>query len=96
MALRMASWFASATQTPLALPSTAALVTRISQHLPVLLLHLQPHARLLVAHRGQPFSVSEVKQLMLQLLEGIAYLHENWTLHRGASRPLLLAMPLAS
>jgi cell division cycle 2-like protein len=51
---------------------------------------------LLVAHRGQPFSVSEVKQLMLQLLEGIAYLHENWTLHRGASRPLLLAMPLAS
>jgi serine/threonine protein kinase len=30
----------------------------------------------------QAFSVSEVKQLMLQLLSGVAYLHENWILHR--------------
>lgn len=30
----------------------------------------------------QPFSTSEVKCLMLQLLEGVKYLHENWVLHR--------------
>lgn len=30
----------------------------------------------------QPFSVSEIKCIMLQLLEGIAYLHDNWVLHR--------------
>ncbi|KAF3436839.1 hypothetical protein FNV43_RR19592 [Rhamnella rubrinervis] len=31
---------------------------------------------------NQPFSISEVKWLMLQLLEGVEYLHENWVLHR--------------
>ncbi|KAM7269368.1 hypothetical protein ACFE04_024865 [Oxalis oulophora] len=30
----------------------------------------------------QPFSQSEVKCLMLQLLDGIKYLHDNWVLHR--------------
>ena len=29
-----------------------------------------------------PFSVPEVKCLMTQLLAGVAYMHENWTLHR--------------
>lgn len=29
-----------------------------------------------------PFSIAEVKCLMLQLLSGIAYLHEHWVLHR--------------
>ena len=29
-----------------------------------------------------PFSVPEVKCLMKQLLSGVAYMHENWTLHR--------------
>ncbi|KAL4347019.1 hypothetical protein GQ457_17G002080 [Hibiscus cannabinus] len=29
----------------------------------------------------QPFSQSEVKCLMLQLLEGVKYLHDNWVLH---------------
>jgi cell division cycle 2-like len=29
-----------------------------------------------------PFSPAEVKCLMLQLLNGIAYLHDNWVLHR--------------
>lgn len=31
---------------------------------------------------ARPFSVAEVKCLMLQLLEGVAYLHNNWVLHR--------------
>ncbi|EFJ41956.1 cyclin dependent kinase [Volvox carteri f. nagariensis] len=30
----------------------------------------------------RPFSVAEVKCLMLQLLGGIEYLHENWVIHR--------------
>lgn len=30
----------------------------------------------------QPFSQSEVKCLMLQLLSGVKYLHDNWVLHR--------------
>lgn len=30
----------------------------------------------------QPFSIAEVKTLMMQLLSGMAYLHDNWVLHR--------------
>jgi len=30
----------------------------------------------------QPFTISEVKCLMHQLLSGIAYLHDNWVIHR--------------
>lgn len=29
-----------------------------------------------------PYGESEVKSLMLQLLKGVSYLHENWVLHR--------------
>uniref|UniRef100_A0A1D1YH49 Cyclin-dependent kinase G-2 n=1 Tax=Anthurium amnicola TaxID=1678845 RepID=A0A1D1YH49_9ARAE len=38
----------------------------------------------------QPFSQSEVKCLMLQLLEGINYLHDNWVLHRDLKTSNLL------
>ncbi|KAI3777653.1 hypothetical protein L1987_47454 [Smallanthus sonchifolius] len=38
----------------------------------------------------QPFSQSEVKCLMLQLLEGVAYLHDNYVMHRDLKTSNLL------
>lgn len=38
----------------------------------------------------QRFSVSEVKSLILQLLEGVSYLHDNWVLHRDLKTSNLL------
>lgn len=44
-----------------------------------------------VMHRmKQPFSQSEVKCLMLQLLQGVKYLHDNWVLHRDLKTSNLL------
>ncbi|KAJ9176221.1 hypothetical protein P3X46_011559 [Hevea brasiliensis] len=37
-----------------------------------------------------PFSQSEVKCLMLQLLKGVKYLHDNWVLHRDLKTSNLL------
>lgn len=38
----------------------------------------------------QPFSIGEVKFLMLQLLQGVKYLHDNWVLHRDLKTSNLL------
>ncbi|KAI8526889.1 hypothetical protein RHMOL_Rhmol12G0034000 [Rhododendron molle] len=38
----------------------------------------------------RPYSQSEVKCLMLQLLEGVRYLHDNWVLHRDLKTSNLL------
>lgn len=32
-----------------------------------------------------PFSESEIKSLVFQLLSAVAYLHEHWIIHRGLS-----------
>ena len=38
----------------------------------------------------RPFSTSDVKCLMLQLLQGVKYLHDNWVLHRDLKTSNLL------
>lgn len=44
--------------------------------------YMEYDLKCLIEVMNQPFSISEVKWLMLQLLEGVEYLHENWVLHR--------------
>jgi len=45
---------------------------------------------LLVDNRNSPFSESEVKCIMMQLLDAVAYLHENWIIHRDLKLSNLL------
>lgn len=44
--------------------------------------HMQYDLKGLMEVKKHPFSIAEIKSLMLQLLEGVNYLHENWVLHR--------------
>ncbi|GAB2289409.1 hypothetical protein Dimus_023718 [Dionaea muscipula] len=44
----------------------------------------------LMEARKQPFSQSEAKCLMLQLLDGVKYLHDHWVLHRDLKTSNLL------
>ncbi|KAF6148953.1 hypothetical protein GIB67_026698 [Kingdonia uniflora] len=44
--------------------------------------YMEHDLKALMETKPQPFSQSEVKCLMLQLLEGVNHLHENWVIHR--------------
>lgn len=44
--------------------------------------YMEYDLKVLMEVMNQPFSIGEVKWLMLQLLEGIECLHGNWVLHR--------------
>ncbi|KAI0905030.1 Pkinase-domain-containing protein [Ustulina deusta] len=44
----------------------------------------------ILADMPEPFLASEVKTLLLQLASGVAYLHENWILHRDLKTSNLL------
>jgi serine/threonine protein kinase len=37
----------------------------------------------LLDHVRSPFSESEVKSLVFQLMSAVAYLHDHWIIHRG-------------
>ncbi|XP_024007627.1 cyclin-dependent kinase G1 isoform X2 [Eutrema salsugineum] len=52
--------------------------------------HLEHDLKGLMDRKKQPFSTSEVKCLMMQLLEGVKYLHTNWIIHRDLKPSNLL------
>ncbi|XP_021746542.1 cyclin-dependent kinase G-2-like [Chenopodium quinoa] len=52
--------------------------------------YMEHDLKALMETMKQPFSQSEVKCLMLQLLDGIKYLHDNWVLHRDLKTSNLL------
>ncbi|XP_068326004.1 cyclin-dependent kinase G-2-like [Pyrus communis] len=52
--------------------------------------YMEHDLKALMETKKQPFSQSEVKCLMLQLLAGVKYLHDNWVLHRDLKTSNLL------
>lgn len=52
--------------------------------------YMEHDLKALMEMRKRPFSTSEIKCLMLQLLDGVKYLHDNWVLHRDLKTSNLL------
>uniref|UniRef100_A0A1D1YIG7 Cyclin-dependent kinase G-2 n=1 Tax=Anthurium amnicola TaxID=1678845 RepID=A0A1D1YIG7_9ARAE len=52
--------------------------------------YMEHDLKALMETMKQPYSQSEVKCLMLQLLAGVKYLHDNWVLHRDLKTSNLL------
>ncbi|KAG5039651.1 hypothetical protein AAZX31_05G044200 [Glycine max] len=44
--------------------------------------HMEYDLKGLMEVKKHPFSMSEIKSLVRQLLEGVKYLHDNWVIHR--------------
>ena len=44
--------------------------------------YMEHDMKIVMEQMKHPFSVSEVKQLMLQLIRGVGFLHKNWIIHR--------------
>lgn len=59
-------------------------------HFYIVMEYLPHDLRALMDGMKQPFRPSEVKCLMLQLLAGVAFMHENWIIHRDLKTSNLL------
>ncbi|KAH7313286.1 cyclin-dependent kinase G-1 [Stachybotrys elegans] len=57
-------------------------VSKMNNSIFLVLEFLEHDLRTILEDISEPFLSSEVKQLLLQLTSGVAYLHENWILHR--------------
>lgn len=63
------------------------------KHFFIVMEYLPHDLRALMDGMPQPFRASEVKCLLLQLLAGVAFMHENWIIHRDLVRGRRRAWP---